>query len=105
MRESTLKRFLRLPNFSDHLELHRLDCLASHGKLGNWEFCKQKLCDFKPEEIRPDPLINGNDLIKMGYKAGPTFKKILTTTEDAHLEGEIQTREEALRFVQENFPS
>jgi poly(A) polymerase len=104
MRESTLKRFLRLPNFSDHLELHRMDCLASHGKLANWEFCKQKLCDLKPEEIRPEPLISGHDLMKMGYKAGPIFKKILTRTEDAHLEGEIQNREEALRFVKENFP-
>ncbi len=104
MRESTLKRFLRLPNFSEHLELHRLDCLASHGNLNNWKFCKQKLSDFKPQDIKPKPLINGHDLIKLGYKTGPIFKQILTTIEDAHLEGQIKTHEDALKFVQEKFP-
>lgn len=104
MRESTLKRFFRLPNFAHHLELHRLDCLASHGKLNNWEFCKQKLSELKPQEIKPDPLINGHDLIRMGYKTGPLFKQILTTTEDAHLEGQIKTHEDALKFVREKFP-
>ncbi len=104
MRESTLKRFFRLPNFSEHLELHRLDCLGSHGNLSNWKFCKQKLSDFKPQDIKPKPLINGHDLIKLGYKTGPMFKQILTTTEDAHLEGQIKTHEDALKFVQEKFP-
>ena len=104
MRESKLKRFLRLPNFADHLELHRLDCLSSHGNLDNWKFCKQKLSELKPEEIKPKPLINGHDLILMGYKAGPAFRKILTTVEDAHLEGQIKTRNEALKFVQDKFP-
>src|SRR6185437_3053055 len=33
MRDSTLKRFARLPRFEEHLELHRLDCLSSHGNL------------------------------------------------------------------------
>ena len=103
MRESTLKRFLRLPDFDDHLELHRLDCLASHKKLDNWEFCKEKLSELKPEEIKPKPLINGNDLIAMGYKTGPLFKRILTEVEDAHLEGSIKTHEDAKKFVQQKF--
>ena len=103
MRESTLKRFLRLPEFDDHLELHRLDCLASHKKLDNWEFCKEKLSELKPEEIKPKPLINGNDLIAMGYKTGPLFKRILTEVEDAHLEGSIKTHEDAKKFVQQKF--
>lgn len=104
MRESKLKRFLRLPNFADHLELHRLDCLASHGNLINWEFCKQKLSELKPEEIKPKPLINGHNLIAMGYKAGPAFREILTAVEDALLEGQIKTHDEAIKFVQINFP-
>ena len=103
MRESTLKRFLRLPEFDDHLELHRLDCLASHKKLDNWEFCKEKLSELKPEEIKPKPLINGNDLIAMGYKTGPLFKRILTEVEDAHLEGSIKTHKGAKKFVQQKF--
>tara|TARA_B100000315_G_scaffold28481_1_gene24266 strand:+ start:2186 stop:3487 length:1302 start_codon:yes stop_codon:yes gene_type:complete len=104
MRESKLKRFLRLSNFADHLELHRLDCLASHGNLNNLEFCKQKLSELKPEEIKPKPLINGHDLIAMGYKTGPFFKQILTVVEDAILEGRIKTHYDAKKFVQKNFP-
>ncbi len=104
MRESKLKRFLRLPNFADHLELHRLDCLASHGNLINWEFCKQKLSELKPEEIKPKPLINGHDLIAIGYKAGPAFREILTAVEDALLEGQIKTHDNAVKFVQDKFP-
>lgn len=103
MRESRLKRFLRLPNFSEHLELHRLDCLASHGNLNNWEFCRNKLSELKPEEIKPKPLINGFDLIKMGFKAGPLFKEILTSAEDACLEGKIKTQDDAMKFVREKF--
>ena len=105
MRESKLKRFLRLPNFAEHLELHRLDCLACHGNLNNLEFCKHKLLELKPEEIKPKPLINGHNLIAMGYKAGPFFKQILTVVEDAILEGQIRTHDDAVKFVQKKFPA
>ena len=104
MRESTLKRFLRQPYFSDHLELHRLDCLASHGDLTHWEFCRDKLRDLPPEVIRPPRLITGDDLIGMGYSPGPVFRKILTIVEDAQLEGRIKTSEEATMLVKEQFP-
>src|SRR6185295_17352231 len=96
MRASTLKRFLRNPNFAEHLELHRLDCLASHGDLSNWEFCKQKLSELEPEEIRPPRLLTGDDLIELGYSPGPQFSKILMTVEDAQLEERIKTKEDAL---------
>jgi poly(A) polymerase len=103
MRESTLKRFLRQPYFSDHLELHRLDCLASHGDLTNWEFCKKKLAELGPEEIRPKRLLTGDDLIAKGYRPGPLFSKILTQLEDAQLEGTIKTRDEALEWLRREF--
>ena len=103
MRESTLKRFLRQPFFSDHLELHRLDCLASHGDLTNWEFCKKKLAELGPEEIRPKRLLTGDDLITMGYPPGPLFSKILTLLEDAQLEGSIKNRDEAIAWLRREF--
>jgi poly(A) polymerase len=104
MRSSTLKRFLRNPNFKEHLELHRLDCLASHGDLSNWEFCKQKLAELEPEEIRPERLLTGDDLIGLGYSPGPQFSKILTMVEDEQLEERIKTKEEALQFIKKKFP-
>jgi poly(A) polymerase len=105
MRESTLKRFLRQPYFPDHLELHRLDCLASHGDLTNWEFCKKKLAELGPEEIRPKRLLTGDDLIAMGYPPGPLFSKILTLLEDAQLEGSIKNRDEAVEWLRREFGS
>jgi poly(A) polymerase len=104
MRRSTQMRFLRMPGFSEHLELHRLDCLSSHGNLSNYELARRMLEETPPEQIKPLPLLRGDDLIAHGYKPGPLFKKILQTVEDAQLEGRIQRREDALRLVAEQFP-
>ena len=103
MKESTLKRFMRLPRFPEHLELHRLDCSASHGDLSLHEFVKTKLENTPEGEIRPAPLITGNDLIQNGWKPGPQFRTVLQAVEDAQLEGVLRTREEAISFVETNF--
>ncbi|MBI2822518.1 MAG: CCA tRNA nucleotidyltransferase [Acidobacteria bacterium] len=99
MRESKLKRFLRKPNFADHLQLHRLDCIASHGMLDNYEFCRRKLEEFGAERMNPPRLINGDDLIAMGLNPGPLFRQILSEVEDRQLEGELGSRDEALDYV------
>jgi poly(A) polymerase len=103
MKESTFKRFMRLPHFEEHLELHRLDCSASHRDLSLYEFVKEKLSSTPEQEIRPAPLISGNDLIENGWKPGPQFRTVLQAVEDAQLEGILHTREEALSFVETNF--
>lgn len=103
MRESTLKRFLRQPKFDEHLEMHRLDCLGSHRDLGLYEFAQQKLAEIPPEQIRPVPLVTGNDLIAAGYPPGPRFKQMLAEVEDAQLEGAIHDRESAMEFVRQRF--
>ncbi len=105
MRSSTLKRFLRTDRFEDHLALHRIDCLSSHGELDNYAFCKAALEDLEPEQIRPVPLINGRDLIAMGQKPGPAFKQVLRAVEDAQLEGRVTRRDEALRLAAQMFES
>jgi putative nucleotidyltransferase with HDIG domain len=103
MKESTLKRFLRLPRFTEHLELHRLDCLASSGRLDNHEFVRRKLEELPEEQLKPPALLTGRDLIAEGYTPGPRFSKMLTAVEDAQLEGRIHSREEALKLVRELF--
>ncbi len=103
MRESTLKRFLRQPKFEEHLEMHRLDCLSSHRDLTLYEFAKEKLATTPPEQIRPQPLVTGHDLIAAGYPAGPRFKNMLSEVEDAQLEGAVGTKEEAMEFVRQRF--
>ena len=103
MKESTLKRFLRVENFGEHLELHRLDCLSSHGHLDHYELMKRKWEEMPPGELKPPPLITGQDLIAAGYQPGPAFARILATVEDEQLEGRIRTREEAMGLVRARF--
>lgn len=103
MRPGRLKRFLRQPDFDLHLELHRLDCLGSHGMLDNYSFCKEKLTEIAAEELHPPPLLTGDDLIAGGYAPGPLFKEMLHAVEEAQLNGEIRTKEEAERFVGKRF--
>lgn len=103
MKVSTLKRFLGLPKFDWHLELHRLDCLASHGKLDAYAFCKEKYETMLLEPPPPLKLVTGADLIEMGFSPGPEFTRILRAVEDAILEGTLKTKEEGLQFVRTQF--
>jgi poly(A) polymerase len=105
MRESTFKRFVRMPRFEEHLELHRLDCQASYGDLTSYNFTREKIAAMPPEVVRPAPLITGDDLIARGYRPGPQFTTILDAVEDGQLEGRLHTREEALAFVTTEFPT
>src|SRR5882762_7666969 len=103
MRESTLKRMLRLDRFEEHLELHRQDCLSSHGGLENYEFAKSKYEESPPEILRPPRLLTGHDLIQAGYKPGPDFSRMLEAAEDAQLESRVHTKEEALDLIKSTF--
>lgn len=104
MKPSTLKRFVQLDRFEEHLALHRLDCLASHGDLTSWGFVQRFLAETPPAEIRPPRLLTGDDLVALGYKPGPDFKRILREVEEAQLDGRLGNRQDALRFVTERFP-
>ncbi len=103
MRPATLKRFVRLPKFGEHLELHRLDCLSSHRNLESYEYVRRFLAETPPEQVRPPRLITGDDLLALGFKPGPSFKEILSAVEEAQLNGAIQTHEDALAMVRESF--
>jgi len=104
MKESTLKRFLRLPEFQEHLELHRLDAMSSNRRLENYEIARNKFEEYTAEHLQPAPLLTGTDLIGMGYEPGPQFSRILALLEDAQLEGRIRSREEAIDLVRLSFP-
>jgi poly(A) polymerase len=99
MKQSTLKRFIRLPKFAEHLALHRADCLSAHGDLRLWEFAKDAYEHDEPEAARPKWLVTGRELIAAGYKPGVAFKKMLEAVEDAQLEGRISTVKDGLELV------
>ena len=103
MRPSRLKRFLRMPDFKLHLELHRLDCLASHGLLDNYDFCLRSLQSLEQEELHPPRLFTGDDLIALGFTPGKVIGEILRALEDEQLEGRISSREEAAAYALANW--
>ncbi len=104
MKTSTFKKFIRLPRFHEHLELHRLDCESSHRSMEMYNYTRGQIANLLPEQVQPKPLLSGDDLIAAGYKPGPLFKKILGSVEDAQLDGRLGSREEALRFVEQEHP-
>jgi poly(A) polymerase len=104
MSEATFKKFVRMPRFQEHLELHRIDCESSHGDLTTYRFTREKIASMSPEAVRPRPLVSGDDLIAAGYAPGPRFKEILGTVEDKQLEGILHSGDEAMDFVRKEFP-
>ncbi|MFA7229975.1 MAG: CCA tRNA nucleotidyltransferase [Victivallaceae bacterium] len=99
MRVAKWKRLLASPDFSLELELHRIDCIASNGKLENFVLMLDRINDLRGEIALPEPLITGKDLIASGFRPGPLFSEILEQVRDAQLSGEIENREAALDFV------
>ena len=103
MRLSTLKRFLREDGIEELLELTRLDALASNGDLQYYQFCKTRLAELDEKQIRPAPLVRGDDLIALGFTPGPIFAEILRQIEDRQLGGELQNRDEAIEWIRQNY--
>jgi poly(A) polymerase len=104
MKASTLKRFFRLENFPQHLELHRMDCMAGSGNLDHWNFVRERYESMPEEAVRPTPLLTGRELITAGYQPGAAFKEMLHAVEDAQLEGAITTFDDALALLRDRFP-
>ncbi len=101
MRISKLKRLFAHEGYPELAELYRVDSLASTGDLEDYNFCQNMFEELQEEEIKPEPLITGNDLIALGLKPGPIFSKILDTIKDDQLEQKITTKEEALKKAKE----
>lgn len=101
MRSGKLKRFVARSNFEMELELHRIDCESCHGMLDNYYFLKEKIKEFAAEELKPIPYLNGHDLIKAGVQKGPRMKVLLEEAYDLQLEKSLQSRDEALQWLQE----
>ena len=103
MRTAKLKRFMAREGFDEELELHRVDCLSSHGALDNYDFLKTKAEEFANEPLIPPPLVTGHDLMALGWKPGPHFGPVLEAVQTAQLEGTLSTTEEAIEWVKKNY--
>ena len=98
MRKAKVERLLKEPFFGLELELHRLDCISCHGKMGEFDFLLQQMIRLSPPE--PAKLVSGRDLIARGIPAGVRCGKILKEIRKAQLAGVITTRHEALNYIE-----
>ena len=103
MRESTRRRFLRQDCFLQLLELHRADCMGCHGKLDLYEYCQTQLELLSEEQLRPPRLVNGRDLLELGLETGPLVGRVLRRLEEAQLEGDIESRDQAFAWVRSRY--
>ena len=104
MRESKRKRTIRADGFEELKELCRIDCLASHVNLDTVVWVENYQAQLPPESLRPEPLVQGNDLIALGYPPGPLFSKILKHVEDLQLVGRLTTPDDARAFILAHWP-
>ena len=101
MRKSTLRRMLMRPTFPLELDLHRLDCLGSHGQLDVYDFLVEQARELeKVPEIRP-PLLKGEDLIALGMQPGPEMGAVLAEVREKQLQDELKSQADALAWVKE----
>lgn len=102
MRKATLRRMLMRPTFPFELELHRIDCLGSHRHMDVYEFLLKETAELESQPEVIPPLVNGYDLLELGMSAGPEIGRVLTEIRDLQLEGALQTKEQALKWVRGN---
>jgi poly(A) polymerase len=101
MRKSTLRRLLLRPTFPLELELHRLDCLGSHGRLEVYDFLVRQAKELERQpHIRP-PLLTGDDLIALGMKPGPLMGAMLAEIRERQLQDELKTPAQARRWARD----
>ena len=60
--------------------------------------CREKL-DLDQAELDPQPFVDGKDLKELGLNPGPHFKTILDNVRKMQLDGQILTREDALKWI------
>src|ERR1051326_98424 len=100
---ASLKRFFRLNRFEDHIELARIYRLAAGEDLADVNYVRRKRTEWTDQDIFPQPLVTGDDLISMGFAPGPVFKDILNRLEEEQLEGRLANPGQALEFIKQNY--
>lgn len=103
MRESRIERMIREPHFGEQLALHHVQAIATDGNLATHEYAKSRWEATLREAPQIPRLLDGNDLIQMGFRPGPEFTSILRTVEDLALEKKFASKEEALEYVVRHF--
>lgn len=99
MKRATLRRLIGRATYPIELELHRLDCLASHRKLENYEYLREVEKGFVAESPLPPQWVTGRDLIALGVSPGPAMGQLLREAYDAQIGGRFDSREATLEWL------
>ena len=105
MRRATVRRMLLRPTFPLELELHRLDCLGSHGQLDIYESLLRQQSELEARPALRPPLVSGDDLIGLGFRAGPFLGQVLAEIRERQLQEELRSREDALDWARQRLAS
>jgi putative nucleotidyltransferase with HDIG domain len=103
MRKSTLRRLLLRETFPLELELHKLDCLGSHGDLELYDFLVGQVEELKKKPAIRPPLLTGKDLIEFGMKPGKELGALLHEIREKQLQDELKTPRQAKAWVRRLF--
>jgi poly(A) polymerase len=101
MRPATRRRLMGRPTFHTELELHRIDCMACHGKVDNYTLLLDYLHELAHTPPVPEPLLNGRDLLALGLKPGPRVGELLSEALDLQMEDAFADREAALAWLRD----
>lgn len=101
MRPSKLRTWIAQPEFHIELELHRLDCLASHRDMTNYDYIQAFIEKLKHERKLPPPWVTGDDIKALGVPEGPDVGRFHRMAYDAQLEGHFADRPALLAWLKQ----
>jgi poly(A) polymerase len=85
--------------FPLELELHKLDCLGSHGDLELYDFLIEQAEQLKTKPAIRPPLLTGKNLIALGMKPGAAMGALLHEIREKQLQDELKTPLQARAWV------
>ncbi len=91
MRPARLRRLMEAETFPMELELHRVDCVASHGKLECFDFLLAEAVRRAAEPAEIPPWVHGRDLTAAGFSPGADFGSVLRWAFERQREGRFDS--------------
>jgi len=97
-----LKKILSEPYFDDLYEFQRAIQIAEGGpdNTAALENLSNRIKELGDIDLKPDPLLNGHNLIRLGAVPGPALGQLSQELYIAQLEGKLHSSEQAEQWVQ-----
>ena len=104
-KNSTIRKLATKVNIEELVTVARADFLGRTTEAslkgiyeaGDWLLQKAEELDVYSEPLKP--LLQGRDLIELGYKPSKEFKSLLNSIYSEQLDGKISTKREAIEFI------